>query len=354
VSRVGGQLATGLRRSPDRPHLFHIDATGVLRGASFDGYHWSPIPLPQPDGLPFGTEMHPPGALATGSQQRGRRLDVFAVDRDGMLRIYTADAERGWETDIVPEGIGIPPGASIVTAHARDATLLDVFTVSRGGEPLMFQGGDDGRWRSVQLPSDSVLPHGANLATGYQEQRSLLSLFAIDRVGRLRSVVEMPDRGWIAESLGEDLAEPPPLPPGAPLATGYAGGGDDLSVFAVGEDGLLHEFRRGQYGWRARALPAGGLHAPAALTTAYRDGGRRLLLFVVDDDGRLRQYAHEPDGTWSVGVVPNGLGLPPGTPLAAGYREGGALLDLFVLARFSEPPLYFTAQSGGWTGPYPI
>ena len=29
MSRVGGQLATGLRRSPDRPHLFHIDAVDL-------------------------------------------------------------------------------------------------------------------------------------------------------------------------------------------------------------------------------------------------------------------------------------------------------------------------------------
>ncbi|HEV3172999.1 MAG TPA: hypothetical protein VGZ32_21815 [Actinocrinis sp.] len=354
MSRVGGQLATGLRRDPDRPHLFYIDNAGVLRATAYDGHAWSPVTLPQPDGLPFGTEMHPPGALATGQRQRGHRLDVFAVDRDGLLRIYTADGVRGWETDLVPGGIGIPPGASLVTALERASMRLDIFTVSRSGEPLLFQGGDDGRWRAAVLPSESVLPHGANLATGYQEGRTLLSLFAIDRVGRLRCVVGMPERGWIPESLGQDLAEPPPLPPGAPLATGYAGGTDELSVFVVGEDGSLYEFQRGQFGWRARALPVGGLLAPAALTTAYRDGGRRLLLFVVDEEGRLRQYAHEPDGTWSVGVVPHGVGLPPGAPLAAGYRDGGGLLDLFVLARFSEPPLYFTAQSGGWTGPYPI
>jgi hypothetical protein len=96
------------------------------------------------------------------------------------------------------------------------------------------------------------------------------------------------------------------------------------------------------------------LHAPSALATGYQNGGRQLLVFVVDENGRLRQYSQEPDGTWSVGVVPNGVGLPPGAALATGYRAGANELDVFVLAEFSAPPIYYTAQDGGWTGPYRI
>ena len=99
MSRVGGQLATGIRRAPDRLHVFHIDSGGVLRCAAQDGPTWAGVTLPQADGLPFGTDLHPPGALMTGYQARGAQLDVFAVDRDGMLRIYfTTQDARGKQT----------------------------------------------------------------------------------------------------------------------------------------------------------------------------------------------------------------------------------------------------------------
>jgi len=144
------------------------------------------------------------------------------------------------------------------------------------------------------------------------------------------------------------------LPPGAPLATGYPGGGGELTLFTVDVQGRLCAFRRERFGWDVQVLPGAGLHAPSALATGYQNGGRQLLVFVVDENGRLRQYAQESDGMWSVGVVPNGVGLPPGAALATGYRAGANELDVFVLAEFSAPPIYYTAQDGGWTGPYRI
>jgi hypothetical protein len=159
---------------------------------------------------------------------------------------------------------------------------------------------------------------------------------------------------WQVESLTERRSQSFELPPGAPLATGYPGGGDELTVFAVDANGRLRAFHRERFGWDVQVLPGAGLHSPAALATGYQNGGRQLLVFVVDADGRLRQYAQEQDRTWSVGVVPNGVGLPPGAALATGYRAGANQLDLFVLAEFSAPPIYYTAQGDGWTGPYRI
>jgi hypothetical protein len=354
VSRVGGQLATGVRRAPDRLHVFHIDASGVLRCAAQETTGWSGVALPQADGLPFGTEMHPPGALTTGYQAQGAQLDVFAVDRDGMLRIYLVPGGHTWETDVVPEAVGIPPGACLATGYQRGGAILDVFVVGRSGEPLVFQGSDNGRWRTQRVRLDTPLPHGANLTTGYQQGGTRLSMFAIDGAGELQAVVEAPDGSWQTESLTVGLSQKFDLPPGAPLATGYPGGGKELSVFAVDATGRLRTFRRERFGWESQVLPGPGLHSPAALATGYQNGGRQLLVFVVDADGRLRQYAQEQDGTWSVGIVPNGVGLPPGAALTTGYRSGTNRLDVFVLAEFSAPPIYYTAQGDGWTGPYRI
>src|SRR5262249_37946120 len=127
-----------------------------------------------------------------------------------------------------------------------------------------------------------------------------------------------------------------------------------LMVFTVDVNGRLWAFRHERFGWDAQILPGGGLLSPSALATGYQNGGQQLLVFVVDADGRVRQYAHGPDGGWSVGIVPNGVGLPPGAALATGYRARANLLDVFVLAEFAAPPIYYTAQDGGWTGPYRI
>lgn len=354
VSRVGGQLATGLRRAPDRLHLFHIDSVGVLRCAVQDGAMWTGVALPQADGLPFGTDLHPPGALMTGYQARGAQLDVFAVDRDGMLRVYLTPGGRAWEADVVPEAVGIPPGACIATGYQSGGSVLDVFVVGRSGEPLIFQGTDDGRWYQRLVPLDTPLPHGANLSTGYQNNGTKLTLFAIDGAGQVQAVSETADGLWDVESPSAQLVQDFELPPGAPLATGYPGGGGELTLFTVDVQGRLCAFRRERFGWDVQVLPGAGLHAPSALATGYQNGGRQLLVFVVDENGRLRQYAQESDGMWSVGVVPNGVGLPPGAALATGYRAGANELDVFVLAEFSAPPIYYTAQDGGWTGPYRI
>ncbi|MGH6655721.1 MAG: hypothetical protein ACRDVE_11005 [Actinocrinis sp.] len=354
MSRVGGQLATAMRGHPDRMHLFHIDAAGVLCCAERNGSGWTRVPIPQADGLPFSTDMHPAGALMTGYQSKGAQLDVFAVDRDGMLRVYSTPG-RSWEADVVPEAVGIPPGACLATGYQGGGSVLDVFVVGRSGEPLVFQGTDDGRWRPTRVPLPTALPHGANLTTGYQNGGARLTAFAIDRDGQLQAVSESGDGSWRVESptarLNGDGLE---LPPGAPLAVGYPGGAGELTVFTVDARGRLCAIRRGRLGWESQVLPASGLHSPAGLATGYQHAGRQLLVFVVDEDGRLRQYAQDYDGTWSVGLIPNGVGLPPGAALTTGYRADLNELDVFVLAEFSAAPIYYTAREGGWTGPYRI
>lgn len=372
VSRVGGQLATAVRHAPDRLHVFYIDAEGVLRCCARADAGWSDVTLPQADGLPFGTDMHPAGALTTAYQAKGEQLDVFTVDRDGMLRIYLTPGGRAWEADVVPEAIGIPPGASLATGYQSGGAVVDIFVAGRAGEALVFQGTDNGQWHRARIALDPPLPHGANLATGYQNGGSQLAVFGIDRDGGLQAMIETGDGYWQVESLTSQLSQRVTLPPGAPLATGYPGGyrtrprtgaapapgsnsgAGGPTVFTVDVNGRLCAFQRERFGWDVQILPGAGLHSPGALATGYQNGGRQLLVFVVDEDGRLRQYAQELDGTWSVGVVPNGVGLPPGAAIATGYRSRVNMLDVFVLAEFAAPPIYYTAQDGGWTGPYRI
>ncbi|HEY3869821.1 MAG TPA: hypothetical protein VGM10_15765 [Actinocrinis sp.] len=376
MSRVGGQLAVGQRREPDRLGVYFIDAEGVLCELRWDeaerggagGALWRRAALPRGDGLPFGTLDHPPGSLATGYQRAEDRLEVFAVDRDGMLRVFTAHGERHWESDVVPEAVGIPPGACLATGFERDhddgrgrgeSVLLDVFTTGRAGQPLIYQVDADGKWRAGQLPYDAPLPYGANLATGYRSGRRLLTVFAVDREGSLVCMAQSAEGKWRADSALSGEAGGAPLPPGAPLAVGYPDGGEP-SVFVVDQSGRLREFQQERSGrWADRPLPADGMPPLAAVAVGYCErpelGSRRqLLLFAIDEVGRLRQYANEPGGGFTVGVVPGGLGLPAGAPLAVGYRDGGARMDVFVLDRYSQPPLHYSLKDGGWTGPHPV
>lgn len=352
MSRVGGQLAAVRPQSRDQLHVFFIDDSGVLRcvveePSASAVTSWRAIQLPQADGLPFSTDYHPAGAVATGHQQRGDRFDVFTVDRDGMLRVYVADGRAGWSSDVVPDALGIPPGSGLVTGYLDGGGKLAVFSAGRAGELLCFTGTDDERWRRFQLPLGGTLPHGANLATGYLSERGRLAVFAVDRDGAFQVLVEETGGMWNPISPAEAR-----LPAGAPLATGYRRRGADPSVFVVDEDGDLREFRFDGQTWRSLVLPGGGMTSPASVATGYQDD-EQLLVFVVDEVGRLRQYACLGDGSWTVGIVPNGNGLPAGTPLATGYRQNGTVLDVFALPRQpAGAPIHYSGYGGGWTGPH--
>jgi hypothetical protein len=333
--------------------VFYVDVSGVLRcmveePTQSTNANWRSVHLPQADGLPFSTDYHPAGALAMGYQQRGAQFDVFAVDRDGMLRLYTCASGSTWHSDVVPDAVGIPPGSGLVTGYQQGGAVLAVFSAGRSGELLLFAGTDDGKWRRSELPLGGVLPHGANLATGYLAEHGQLVVFAVDRDGAFQVLLEESSGVWAPDSHPEVR-----LPAGAPLATGYRRRQSDPSVFAVDENGDLLECQYGGQGWRCQVLPGGGMLSPASVATGYQ-AGEQLLVFVVDEAGRLRQYACQPDGSWSVGIVPAGNGLPPGTPLAAGYRQGGTVLDLFALPRHPGAPIYYSAYNGGWTGPHPF
>jgi len=353
VSRVGGQLVAGRPQGQDLLHVFYVDVTGVLRcmveepSPSLDAT-WRPTHIPQANGLPFSSDYHPAGALALGYQRGGSQFDVFAVDRDGMLRMYTVEARSSWQSEVVPDATGIPPGSGLVTGYQLGGAVLAVLSAGRSGELLLFSGTDDGVWRKSQLPLGGTLPHGANLATGYLAERRQLAVFAVDREGVFQVLFEQPAGGWTANSNTEAR-----LPAGAPLATGYRRRQSDPSVFVVDDNGDLLEYQYGNQGWRPQVLPGGGMTGLAAVATAYQDG-EQLLVFVVDEVGRLRQYACGPDGTWAVGIVPGGNGLPAGTPLATGYRQGGTVLDVFVLPQHPGAPIHYSAHSAGWTGPHPF
>jgi hypothetical protein len=352
VSRVGGQLAAVRPQGRDLLHVFYIDDSGVLRcvveepAAATATATWRAVPLPQADGLPFSTDYHPAGAGATGHQRRGERFDVFTVDRDGMLRIYAADGRSGWRSDVVPDALGIPPGSGLVTGYQDGGGRLGVFSAGRAGELLCFSGSDDERWRRLQLPLGGTLPHGANLATAYLAERTRLAVFAVDRDGAFQVLVEEAGGAWKPHSPPEAR-----LPAGAPLATGYRKLGADPSVFVVDDQGDLREFQFDGRTWRSQVLPGGGLTSPASVATGYQDN-QHLLVFVVDEVGRLRQYASQSNGSWSVGIVPGGNGLPPGTPLATGYRQNGAVLEVFALPHKPGAPIHYSGFGGGWTGPH--
>ena len=353
MSRVGGQLVAGRPRGQNLLHVFYVDVSGVLRcmveePTGTTTANWRSVNLPQADGLPFSTDYHPAGALATGYQQRGNQFDVFAVDRDGMLRMYTNAAGSPWRSDVVPDATGIPPGSGLVTGYQLGGAVLTVLSAGRSGELLLFAGSDDGSWRRTQLPLGGILPHGANLATGYLAESGQLAVFAVDRDGAFQVLFEETNGVWTPDS-----GPAARLPAGAPLATGYRRRQSDPSVFVVDDSGDLLEYQYGGQGWRSQVLPGGGLASPASVATGYQDD-EQLLVFVVDEVGRLRQYACQPDGSWTVGIVPSGNGLPAGAPLATGYRQGGAVLDLFVLPRHPGGPVHYSAHNGGWTGPHPF
>jgi hypothetical protein len=116
---------------------------------------------------PIATGLPPGGAIGIGYQAFdqtgaqgvyiGNQLDIFAVDNQGILRVWWVYQSDGWGQGTIAPDIAFPPGAPIVTRNARfdsdgKPAELDAWAVDSEGRIRMFWEVDNGNWNSGTLP----------------------------------------------------------------------------------------------------------------------------------------------------------------------------------------------------------
>lgn len=193
--------------------------------------HWTGPQRVLPDGLDVE-----PGAPLAVAHQGERQLDVFYVDREGVLHVVWVVGKGHWQG---PHPLSRPrwaPSAAHLAAAAQGSRQLDVFGVDVHGRPSVFWVVGSGKWQGPQPLGDRDLvarPGGA-LATTSTQVADQLDVLFIDVHGNL-------DVAWV-EGLGEwrgpqQVGADGSAPAGAPVTTHTQsqGGVHQTDVFYTGD-----------------------------------------------------------------------------------------------------------------------
>lgn len=330
--------------------LYTIDGQGIVNSLWWDD--------DQPGG--YRSEgwfaIHPEtifmsGSLVTAIRRTDDHVDLFATDRDGVVRTTWWDKEGGYRADgwiaIHPE-MQCEPGTPVAASWANE-DHLDLFAIDRFGI-LQSTFWDDNAggyraegWFAID-PSVVFAKKGHVTARHVDEDH--LDLYAVDQFGAVRSIWWDSDEGYRAE--GWFTLGPQRSVPGARVTALWADS-KHLDLFVTGDDGVV----RSTY-WDARepsGYRAGGwfdIHPEIAISipgapveALWSHDDTKLHLYMADVSGRVREavWEHNDDPgkawSWWSSIWPEHLTAPGGTVTATHPR--GVHIDAFVCGQSNLP-----------------
>ncbi len=198
----------------------------------------------EPQEISVGS-YEPGGALAASRQFGLDQTDVFLVDSHGQLSVFSVQGAGTWTAQPLPIGAsGFAPGGSPVAASQRFgvANQTDVFVVDNDGQLNVFSVQGAGTWSGpVTIGSKGIFPQKANIAVSQQSDVSnQTDVFVVDNDGQLNMFWVQGLGNW-SDSVkigAKDFAVP-----GAPVAaTQQFGATNRTDVFLVDKTGTLHLF----------------------------------------------------------------------------------------------------------------
>jgi hypothetical protein len=166
--------------------LFVVDPAGQL--SMFWAVGSGAWKGPQPIGA--AGFAHPAAALAV-SQRFGipNQTDVFVVDTNGQLNVFSADAAGHWRgpQPIGPAGLA-PTGAALTVSQRFGATnQTDVYLVDTKGQVNVFSVDGAGPWNGPETVGAAGFAHSGAALSVLQDPvtRSQTDVFLIDKNGQL-------------------------------------------------------------------------------------------------------------------------------------------------------------------------
>jgi CubicO group peptidase (beta-lactamase class C family) len=296
---------------PPRTDVFVVDADGVLTGFWADAAgKWSgPEPI-------SGVGFAPHGAAVAAQPHYGLpgRIDVFVVNSDGRLAVFTGELAGGWTVPIqyVTEVGFAPPGSPIsVSAHFGVQGRTDVFVVGNDGSLWGFWTTGGGDWSEAGVSPISnpgiALPGASVAASQHFGVADQTDVFVIDTHGELRV--------FSSDASGRWTNSPPDITytgfasPGAEIAVcQHFGTPDRTDLYVVDASGnLLVRWTQGGKLWEPWSLGTNlgvvgyQVASPGAAVAACQnlDPGSLTVVFVVGKDGELLAFSANTAGGWS-------------------------------------------------------
>ena len=279
-----GAPVSAVARSPDNLDIFAVANDGTIRTAAWaanvaDGkwQGWWPI----------GGVKTVPGSLVGAVSRSPTRLDVFVVDKDGVIRTAAwaknvSDGKwRGWWP--IQSGIALPGGP--VSAVSRGANKLDVFVV--GNDQGIYTASWDksvagGTWQGwTRIGAITVRP-GSRIGVVARSPDNL-DIFAVANDGTIQTAA-WKDKGASSKWSGWWKIKTGTALPGSAVGA-VSRAPDKLDVFVVRGDGGVYTAAwaaniadgKWQGWWRIQSLVA----APGALVSAVARDSEKLDVFVI-------------------------------------------------------------------------
>ena len=182
----GAPVAASQQFSVNQTDVFLVDNNGQLN------VFWVVGQGPWNGPKTLGTAgLAPAGAPVAASQQFGvNQTDVFLVDNNGQLNVFWVAGKGKWKGPKKLGAAGLaPPGAFVAAAQQSDANQTDVFLVDNNGQLNVFSVVGNGKWSGPQqLGPAGLAPPGAFVAASQQVQElgaNQTDVFLVDNNGQL-------------------------------------------------------------------------------------------------------------------------------------------------------------------------
>jgi hypothetical protein len=361
----GGALAVSQQFGANQTDVFMIDRDGQLAV-----FHVEPD-----EQWKVKTGIGPPGLARSGAPLAASRrfgvgpeqTDVFVISQGGQLAVFSVVGTGPWSGPVLVDkaklvGTEKPhEGAPLAVGQRFGIEQTDVYLVDGNGQLKVFSADQNGDWSEpVDIGPRHFTRPSAHVAMAQQPPNGRTDVFVIDSQGGLNVF-------WI-EGYGVSWNGPEPLsgpdfaPPGAPLVACEMPASETVNVFVVDNEGCLYRYEAGPPTgrWAAEAIGdplVGGLPAGAPLDVSPQFGTKWTNVFVVDTKGRMCVAAADNIGPW---IPPQPISdvsvVSAGAALVASRQFGAEQTDVFVVnetgARAPGWPTVFSIGSAGeWHGP---
>ena len=285
----------------DQLEVFWVDRNGVVNDVWKDhesAWH-QPIQVSSPG-------FAPPGAPLTGVwDPHTHELLVFGVGQDGSLHMASKANNTKWNpsTSLQPAGYAVPnekPGAAYQPINEH----VEVFTVGPEGRIWDIWKAHDQGWQpKFYLTNTDVAPPGASVSAIFEPKNNELEVFFADGDGAILSVSKVNDGKWgppMAAGQGQTVR------PGTPLSAVYQDLDDHVEVFGVGPNGtLVDAWRAGKGLWQQPALqiPSPG-HIPTgnSISAVMEPSGNQMEVMYHDAVGAVWDSYKQNDGAWKAPI----------------------------------------------------
>ena len=312
--KPGAAFAVSQQVGLDQTNLYAVDQNGQIAVFSVQGSgHWS-IGLPPLGPSGFAST----GAVLAASPQFGanQQTNLFVVDQEGNLQTFWTEAGGPWNgPSLIGKKVGGSGQSLVVSQQFGAPNQTDVFLVDKNGTLNVFWVQAAGAWNGPVLigPAGHALKH-APLAVSQQfGARDQTDVFVVDSTGALSVFWVEASGPW---SKAVTISKSGLFPTNAHIAASQQFGlPDQTDVFAVDQDGQLTAFWvQGSGGWNG-PVPIGpkGLAPAGAPVAVSQHFGvpDQTDVFVVDKHGTINVFSVQGDGPWSGGATIGPAGLAP-------------------------------------------